>query len=106
MSVSVCRSISITDLFSHSFPHIQTSLLGHTVTTAAFSGFTRSSGRCAFFDCVFNLSTMFLCVSSIKSTETMFKEIASRHYNQWIGSLELGDAQSTQIQVYSFRCVA
>ena len=36
---------------------------------------------------------------SIKSTEAMFKEIAGRHYNQWIGTLEMGPEMTTQIQV-------
>ncbi|XP_023336085.1 integrator complex subunit 14 [Eurytemora carolleeae] len=36
---------------------------------------------------------------NIKSTETMFKEISALHYNQWIGTLEMGDNMSCKVQV-------
>jgi hypothetical protein len=36
---------------------------------------------------------------NIKSTEGMFGEIAALHYNQWIGTLELGSEMSCKIQV-------
>jgi len=36
---------------------------------------------------------------SLKSTETMFKEIAAIHYNQWTGTLQVGSGLSCKVQV-------